>query len=40
MVSVEVANIAGSGALNVSRSDFALIGDNLVVYKPFSIPAA
>lgn len=35
IVRVEVTNVAGSDALNVTDADFELIGDDRVVYQTF-----
>ena len=34
LITVEVAYVSGSGSIGVSESDFKLIGDNRVVYRP------
>ena len=36
MISVEVAYTIGDGAVDVSESDFKLVGDNRFVYEPYS----
>ena len=36
MISVEVAYTTGDGAVDVSVTDFKLIGDNRLVYEPYS----
>ena len=35
LVAVEVANVSGDDSINVSESDFKLIGENRTVYTTF-----
>ena len=35
IVSIDVAYLSGTGSINVSGSDYSLVGDNRIVYTPY-----